>query len=179
MKRRIDGELVFAAALVAFIAAMLIATLQFPPLLRYTPFIAGGLTLVFLGVLIAGTFHPGLLRMTETALQDMWGGGNEGQKFEEAAEAPSPWRSVLRVMGYAVGFLLAVYWFGFFLVTPIFIAIYLTLDAKARPLTALAVAAGLSVVLIFALVNLNVDLWVGRIPEIVPDYIGGAIEPQF
>jgi len=179
MRLRIDGELVFALALVACIVAMLAATLEFPPLLRYTPFITGGLTLLFLLILVAGRFSPRVLTWTETALQDMWGGGGHAQRIEEAVEAPSPWPSVLRVMAYAVGFLLAVYWLGFFLVTPLFIALYLILDAKARPGVAIAVAAGLSGLLILALLHLNVDLWEGRVPEIVPDYLGGAIEPQF
>ena len=178
MKSRIDGEFVFTLALVVFIVAMLLATLAFPPLLRYTPYITGGLTLLFLFVLLAGRINPRILTWTETALQDMWGGGADGQKMEELTEAPSPWPSVLRVMGYAVGYLLGVYLVGFFLVTPAFIALYLILDAKARPVVAISVAAVLSLLLIVALVNLNVDLWIGVAPEIIPDYIGGAIPPQ-
>ncbi len=178
MKSRIDGEFVFALALVAFIVAMLVATMEFPPLLRYTPYITGGLTLLFLCVLLAGRVHPRILTWTETALQDMWGGGADGQKIEETADAPSSWPSVLRVMGYAVGYLLGVYLVGFFLVTPVFIALYLIADAKARPVAAIAVAVTLSFLLIVALVNLHVDLWIGVAPEIIPDYIGGAIPPQ-
>jgi hypothetical protein len=179
MRFRINGEFVFTLALTAFIVAMLIATLAFPPLLRYTPFITGGLTLALLIVLLSGGFFPRVLTWTETALQDMWGGGAESQKVEEAVEVPSPWPSVLRVMGYAVGYLLAVYVLGFFLVTPLFLALYLILDAEARPVTAIAVSAGLSFLMIGALLNLNVDLWSGVAPEIVPDYIGGAIPPLF
>lgn len=179
MRSRVDGELVFGLALMAFIVAMLIATLAFPPLLRYTPFITGGLTLAFLIVLLSGRFFPRVLTWTETALQDMWGGGAEGQKIEEAAEVPSPWPPVLRVMAYAVGYLLAVYVLGFFLVTPLFLALYLVLDGAVKPVTAIAVSAGLSFLMIGALLNLNVDLWTGVAPEIVPDYIGGAIPPQF
>ena len=67
---------------------------------------------------------------------------------------------------------------GFFLVTPIFISLYLILDAKARPVAAISVAVVLSFLLIVALVNLHVDLWIGIAPEIIPDYIGGAIPPQ-
>jgi hypothetical protein len=177
MKRRFDGAFVFTVALTAFVLLMLYATLSFPPQLRYTPFIAGGLTLFLLGVLLTGWFNPRILSWTETALQDLWGGG--GTKIEEAAEAPSPWPSVLRVMAYAAGFLLAVYWIGFFAVTPLFIMAYLLFDAKARPPVAIAVALLLSAALLAVLVHLNVELWPGRMPEIVPDYIGGATEPQF
>ena len=177
MKTRIDGEFVFVLALVAFIVVMLVATLEFPPLLRYTPYITGGLTLLFLFVLLAGRVNPRILTWTESALQDMWGDGADGQKMEELAEAPSPWPAVLRVMGYAVGYLAGVYLVGFFLVTPIFISLYLILDAKARPVAAISVAAVLSFLLIVALVNLHVDLWIGVAPEIIPYYVGGAIPP--
>lgn len=178
MKPRIDGEFVFALALVAFIATMLAATLNFPPLLRYTPFITGGLTLLFLCVLLAGRINPRILSWTEAALQDMWGGGADGRKMESESEPPSPWPVVLRVLGYAVGYLLGVYFLGFFLVTPVFIALYLIADAKVRPVAALSTAAVLSGLLIAALVHLNVDLWIGVAPEIIPDYIGGAVPPQ-
>lgn len=180
MKPRINGEIVFALALVAFIVTMLVATLDFPPLLRYTPFITGGLTLVFLAVLLAGNVDPRILAWTETALQDMWGGGADSQRIAaETVETPSPWPSVLRVMAYAVGYLLAVYFLGFFLITPLFLALYLTLDAGVRPMTAIIVAGAISFLMIVALLNLNVDLWTGVAPEIIPDYIGGAIRPQF
>ena len=179
MRFRINGELVFTLALTAFIVAMLIATLAFPPLLRYTPFITGGLTLAFLILLLSGRFFPRVLIWTETALQDMWGGGAESQKIEEAVEAPSPWPPVLRVMAYAAGYLLAVYVLGFFVVTPLFLALYLILDAKVKPVAAIAVSAGLSFLMLVGLLNLNVDLWTGVAPEMVPDYIGGAIPPLF
>ena len=179
MKPRIDGSVVFSLALVAFVVVILYATLDFPPLLRYTPFIAGGLTLVFLGILLAGSVNPRILRWTETALQDMWGGGAGGHKMEEVTEGPSPWPAVLRVMAYAVGYLLGVYFLGFFLITPLFTALYLILDAKAKPFTAIWISALLSGLLILALLELNVDLWIGVAPEIVPDYIGGAIPPLF
>jgi hypothetical protein len=178
MKSRIDGEFVFVLALVAFVIAMLVATLEYPPLLRYTPYITGGLTLLFLCVLLAGRVNPRILTWTEAALQDMWGGGADGQKLEQMAEPPSSWPAVLRVMGYAVAYLLAVYLVGFFLVTPVFISLYLIADAKVRPAAAISVAAVLSFLLIVALVNLHVDLWIGVAPEIIPDYVGGAIPPQ-
>jgi hypothetical protein len=179
MKSRIDGSVVFTLALVVFVVVILVATLNFPPLLRYTPFIAGGLTLAFLAILLAGAVNPRILSWTETALQDMWGGGAGGHKMEEVAEGPSPWPSVLRVMAYVVGYLLGVYFLGFFLVTPAFTALYLILDAKAKPLVAICISVGLSALLILALLELNVDLWIGVAPEILPDYIGGAIVPQF
>lgn len=178
MKPRIDTELLFTAALSLFVIALLIAAFDLPVLLRYAPFIAGGLTLFFLVVLLAGRFDARILSWTETALKDIWGGGADS-RIEEAEEIPSPWPAVLRVIAYAVGFLLAVYWFGFFLTTPIFILTYLTLDAGARPLSALVASAALSALILVTLTQLNVDLWIGRIPELVPGYLGGAVEPQF
>jgi hypothetical protein len=178
MKYKLDGELVFTLFLMAFVIVVLLATFAFPPLLRYTPFISGGLTAFFLAILIAGRIRPRILEWTETALQDMWGGGAGQQQPGSDADAPAPWPAVIRVMAYAFGYLIGVYFLGFFLVTPIFIALFLILDAKARPLIAIALAIGLCATLLILLRNLNVDLWTGVAPEIIPDLIGGAIVPQ-
>jgi hypothetical protein len=179
MKPRIDGEFVFAAALGLFVLAIVIATFQLPVLLRYGPLIAGGLTFVCIVVLLVGKFHPRILSWTETALQDLWGGGSASRKLEEPEEMPSPWPSVLRVMAYVLGFLLGVYVFGFFVVPPVFVALYLILDAHVKPLAAIAIAVAICVPAVLALTALNVFLWTGIFPEILPGYLGGAVPPQF
>jgi hypothetical protein len=178
MRPKIDGELVFTLFLLAFVLVVLLATFAFPPLLRYTPFISGGLTAFFLAILIAGRIKPQILEWTETTLQDMWGGGAGQLGPSVDADGPAPWPSVVRVMTYAIGYLLGVYLLGFFLVTPVFIALFLIFDAEVRPLIAITIAVVLCGLLMLALRNLNVDLWTGVVPEIIPDLIGGAIPPQ-
>lgn len=179
MKPRIDGEFVFVAILGVFVLVIMIATLQVPVLLRYGPFIAGGLTFVFIVVLLAGKFHPRILSWTETALQDLWGGDSASRKLEEAEDGPAPWAAVLRVMAYALGFLLSLYFLGFFVAPPVFVALYLIFDAHVKPLLAIAIAIGICVSALLALAALNVFLWTGIVPEIVPGYLGGAVPPQF
>lgn len=179
MKPRIDGEFIFAAALGIFVLVILLVTSQLPPLLRYGPFIAGGLTFVFIVVLLAGKFHPGILSWTETALQDLWGGESASRKLEEAEEKPAPWAPVLRVMAYALGFMLGVYLLGFFVAPPVFVALYLIFDARVKPVPAIVFAFGLCGSAALTLAALNVFLWTGIVPEIVPGYLGGAVPPQF
>lgn len=179
MKSRIDGEFVFAAALGLFALVLVIATFRLPVLLRHGPFIAGGLTFFFVVVLLAGKFYPGILNWTESALQDLWGGGAAAGKLEEIEEAPAPWPAVLRVMAYALGFLLGVYALGFFVAPPLFVSLYLIFDARVKPLPAIAVAVAIWAPAVLALAALNVFLWTGIVPEIVPGYLGGAVPPQF
>jgi hypothetical protein len=179
MKPRIDAEFLFTAALGLFVLVLLVAAFDLPVLLRYAPFIAGGLTFACIVVLLAGRFHPRILSWTETALQDLWGDSSQSRRIEEMEEAPAPWRSVLRVTAYVLGFLAAVYLFGFFVVPPAFVALYLVLDAHVRPLRAIAVAVALCVPAVWALNALNVFLWTGVAPELVPGFIGGEVPPQF
>lgn len=179
MKPRIDPEFLFTAALGLFVLVLLYAAFDLPVLLRYAPFIAGGLTFACIAVLLIGRFRPDILRWTETALQDMWGDSSRTRQMEDLEETPAPWRSVLRVAAYVLGFLIATYLFGFFVVPPVFVALYLVLDAHVRPLRAVAVAVAVCVPAVWTLDALNVFLWTGIGPEILPGYIGGEVPPQF
>ena len=178
MKSRINGSFIWTVILGLFVALMVTVAGGFTESLRFTPYLAGFGTLSMVLILLAGTYYPEILRWTETTLQDLWGGGearDEGVAAE--AEEEPPWPAVLRSMFYAVGFLVAVFVFGFALVPPLYIALYLIVEAGVRPRWAVLVAVAATATLIMGMVLLHVEVWAGIIPEIIEGYLGGSIIP--
>lgn len=179
MKPRLNGSFIWTIVLGLFVLLMLIVARGFPDSLQFTPYLAGIGTLAMVLVLLAGNYYPKILRWTETTLQDLWGGGKGGDESEDASESETevPWPAVLRSMSYAVGFLAAVFVFGFAVVPPLFITLYLVVEARVRLLWAAVPAVVASVILVMGMALLNVEVWAGIIPEIVEGYIGGSIIP--
>lgn len=179
MKPRIDGSLVWSVVLGLGTVGFLYTASGFNASLRFTPYLAGFGTLAMLVILLAGHFRPEILRWTETTLQDLWGGGavGDGNKDLSDGEEASPWPAIVRSMSYAVGFLVLVFVFGFPIVTPLYIALYLIVEARARAIWAIPVALGVTTSLVTAMVLLRVEVWAGMIPEIIEGYLGGSIIP--
>ncbi|MFB3120682.1 MAG: hypothetical protein ACE10H_00615 [Candidatus Binatia bacterium] len=178
MKSRIDGSFIFTLFLGLFVLVCLIYARDFPDSLQIATNLAGYTTLALICVLLAGAFYPEILHWTETALQDLWGasGQDKGAVDAVAEEAP-PWPAVLKSIGYAVGFLLFSFLFGFFVVPPIFLATYLIAEAKVRPLWAILAGVIATAILDTGMMMVYVEVWAGIIPEIFEGYIGGAIMP--
>lgn len=178
MKSPINGAFVWTICLGLFVLLQVTVAGGFTEALRFTPYLAGYGTLSMVIVLLAGTYYPEILRWTETTLQDLWGGGGAGDKgVASEAEEDAPWPAVLRSMSYAVGFLVAVFVFGFALVPPLYVALYLIVEARVRPLWAALAALIASFTLIIGMVLLRVEVWAGIIPEIIEGYLGGSIIP--
>lgn len=176
MKVRAKGDFIWTLVLSVFVAALILATGGLLPEVRIVPYLAAIPTLILLLLLLLGEFVPGVLQWTESTLEDLWGG--DGRRPGGAAdETPAPWPAVLRVMGWIVGFLVLFFWFGFFVVPPIFIAAYLVVEAKVAARKAVPVALLVCGSLYGGLSFLMVELWTGAVPEIITDYVGGAIIP--
>lgn len=175
MKSRIDGSFIFTLFLGLFVLICLIFARNLHDTLQIAINLAGYTTLALICVLLAGTFYPEILQWTETALQDLWGAG--GQNEGAAAEKAPPWPAVLKTMGYAVGFLLFSFLFGFFVGPPIFMATYLIAEAKVRPLWAILAGMIATAILDTGMMMVHVEVWAGIIPEIFEGYIGGSILP--
>jgi hypothetical protein len=176
---RINGSFVWSVVLGLFIIFLLIVARGFPDSLRFTPYLAGFGTVAMTLVLLAGNFYPEILRWTETTLQDMWGGSEGGSKDEDSdtENRNQPWPAILLSMSYAVGFFVLVFVFGFTVITPMFISLYLIREARVAAIWAVPVACGVTTALVVAMLWMNVEVWAGIGPEIVPDFIGGAIMP--
>ena len=178
MKTRIDGAFVFALCLGAFILACVIDAAHYPEPLRVAIYLGGFATLALIVLLLAGTFRPEILRWSETTLQDLWGsGGKDEGAAETMSEKALPWPAVLKSMGYAVGFLLLTFVVGLFVAPPIFLATYLIVEARMKPVPAILAGLITTAVLDTGMVLVHVDVWPGIIPEIIEGYLGGAILP--
>ncbi len=179
MKSKPDGSFVWTIVLGFLVLLMVITAHGFPETLQLAPFIAGYGTLAMICVLIAGRYYPEILRWTETTLQDLWGGG-DAETPEDAvssAEATPSWPAVIRSIFYAVGFLALVVVFGLAMITPLFITTYLVVEAQVKLVWAFFAAVVASTILIVGMVMLEVEVWAGIAPEIIPGFIGGSIFP--
>lgn len=176
MKRKFDGEFIFTAALGLFVLACLVETRNLPPALQIASYLAGFITLALIVLLAAGRFRPELLRWTETALQDLWGGSNKDAATLPPEEAP-PWPAIAKSMGYAVGFLGFSFLLGLVLVPPIFLSLYLIVEAKVPAIWAVLSGVVATALLMTGMHLVHIDVWVGAIPEIIPGLLGGSIIP--
>jgi len=181
MKSRFSGSFIWAVLLGLGVLGLVYTARGFPELLQFTPNFAGYGTLAMIAILIIGNFYPGILRWTETTLQDMWGGGKAGEEDAEAEEEASaqetPWIDVVRSISYALGFLIAVFLLGFPAITPIYVTLYLVMEAKVRFIWAALVGVFVTALIVTSMGLLYVEVWAGIIPEITPGYLGGSILP--
>ena len=175
MKRKIDGGFIFTLALGLFVLACLIEAPNLPPTLQIATYLAGCITLALICLLLAGSFWPGLLRWTETALQDLWGSGKEAPTTP--AEEHPPWPAIAKSMGYALGFLGFSFLFGFVFVPPIFLSLYLIVEARVPALWAVLSGVIATALLMTGMHMVHIDAWAGAIPEIIPGLLGGSIIP--
>jgi hypothetical protein len=175
--RSLKGPFVWTVLLTLLVVTFLVTAISFPERVRIAPFLAGGATLALLLVLVAAEFIPRLRRWTEDTSgarpRDNQGGADRNIVPIEWA----PWPIVLRFAAYIVGFFLFVFLLGFFVVPPVFIALFLINEARVGPKWAILSAMIASFSMYGGMVLLNVDIWTGAIPEIVPGLIGGAIIP--
>jgi hypothetical protein len=181
MKNRFSGSFIWTVLLGLFVLGLVYTARGFPDLLQFTPNLAGYGTLAMIAILIIGNFYPGILRWTETTLQDMWGGGKAGEEDAEAEEETmaqeTPWTDVLRSISYALGFLISVFLLGFPAITPIYVTLYLVVEAEVRFIWAAMVGVFVTALIVTSMGLLYVEVWAGIIPEIIPGYLGGSILP--
>ncbi len=180
MKPRLNGGFIWTVLLGLFVALLVTVARGFPDLLQFTPNLAGYGTLAMIAILIVGNFYPGILRWTETTLQDLWGGGKTGggaTAGDDAPEGETPWPDVVRAIAYALGFLIFVFLFGFPAITPIYVTLYLVKEAQVRFVWAALVGVFVTGLIVTGMVLLYVEVWAGIIPEIIPGYVGGLILP--
>lgn len=176
-KGRFTGSFVWTVLLTGLVLAFLFAAAPFPERVRIAPMLVGGTTLVLLLVLLAGAFIPRLGRWSDTTGQAFPVAGEANEKDKAGAVEWAPWPVVIRFAAHIVGFFLFVFLFGFFIVPPLFISLFLIVEAKVTAKWAILSAAIASFSLYGGMVLLNVDIWTGAMPEIIQNLIGGAIVP--
>ena len=134
------GAFVWPCLLALLVAVLLYDARDLPPEVRIVPTLVGATTMLFLVMLLIGAFRPEILSWTQSTIEDLWGGNQRKQRPPDTPEEQPPWSAVLLMMGYAIGFLVAMGLFGYVVVPPFFIALFLVREAKVGVLRAIIVA---------------------------------------
>lgn len=187
MKAKVSGSFVWVAIMAVAVIAMLVDATSLPPTLREVPNLLGWSALVLFALLLVGDVYPAATAWMDTPLEELWQGGEANKAgpgggpdtaSSNKAKSALPWPSVLRVLAYIVGFWVLIFVFGLYLVPPLFIVLFLVVEAGVR-LRHAVLAALIACVLLYAGLHLlQIDLWVGLVPEIVPGIVGGAVMPN-
>jgi hypothetical protein len=187
MKANATGTFVWVAIMAVAVIAMLVEAASLPPTLREVPDLLGWAVLVLFALLLVGEVYPVATAWMDTPLEELWEGGDadkvgpgdvSGASSHNKARDAVPWPSVLRVLAYIVGFWTLIFLFGLYLVPPLFIVLFLVVEAGVR-LRHAVVSTLIACAFLFAGLHfLKIDLWVGVVPEIVPGMVGGAIMPS-
>ncbi len=149
---------------------------------QLTAFVIGIPTIGLLVFLVLAEATPSLVKLTRSfgVSEDDAPEDAEGTEGGAAAamEAGS-WRRVGIVYGWLALYFGMTYVFGFYLSIPVFMTLFLLFESRLRLPYALGVvvAAGAPLYVIFRLV-LDIPLWPGILPRIIPGIIGGGIVPQ-
>lgn len=177
MRVHVRGSLIFSVMLSLFVVVLLVTALQYLREVRVVPFVIGIPTLFLLFILLIGEFYPSVMQWMESTLEDLWGGKTRGSGAGVRSEDMTSWWSILGIVGWAVVFFVLVFFLGFYLVPPLFIAVFLTVEAEVPLHRAILSSLITSAALYGGMALLRVDLWSGAIPEIIPGLLGGAIIP--
>lgn len=177
MRGKWAGSLVWTAVMTVFVGLFILVGFTYPKMVRTVPLVIGLPTFALLLILLIGEFHPPVNRWLEKVLGGQAGGTRLGagerkeQEFDE-------WRPFIVIIIWVFAFYILVFLFGFVLVSPVFIASFLI--RKARMNRALAVTYALvATILIYSGMTglLNVQLWTGAIPSLIPGILGGSMIP--
>ncbi len=149
---------------------------------QLTAFVIGIPTIGLLVFLTLAEVTPSLVKLTgafgvsEDDKPDVSEGAESGGG---ATMEAGSWRRVAIVYGWLVSYFAMTFVFGFYLSIPVFMALFLTFESRLRPLYAVGVTAatGIPLYAIFRIL-LDIPLWPGILPRIIPQIIGGGIVPQ-
>ena len=153
---------------------------------QLTAFVIGVPTIVLLVFLVLAEATPSLVRLTGAfgvseddkpdVAEGSEGGGGSGSAG--GMEAGS-WRRIGIVYGWLLFYFALTFVLGFFLAIPIFMTLFLRYESRLSFPQALGVmvAAGIPLYVVFRPL-LDIPLWAGILPRIVPGVIGGGIVPQ-
>lgn len=187
MQARSIGTCVWIAVMAVAVIAMLVDATSLPPLLREMPILLGWTALVLFALLLLGQAYPAAIAWMDAPLQGLLqdGAANKASPGDgpdttpdKAATDTVSWPPVLRVLAYIIGFWVSVFVFGLYLVPPLFIVLFLVAEAGVRVRHAILSTLIACALLFAGLHLLEINLWVGVVPEMVPGIVGGAVMPS-
>ena len=88
------------------------------------------------------------------------------------------WQRVVTIYGWLVGFFVGVLVFGYYIATPIFLVTFFVKESGLALMRAVLVTIGVSIILLLVFyLLLDIPLWPGVLPRIIPHIIGGGSLP--
>lgn len=181
MKTLRKASFIFTLLLLLLVLSMVVASFGYRPKARLFPLVIGVPTLLMLVFLAAAEFFPRFSKRLEVGIETFFGGRlsevAEGGNARETSET-SGWVRVGTIFGWLVLLFGLVFFAGFYVASPPFLLLFFLVEAKLSWPRALAftLAISIPIYLIFDL-GLNMSIWPGAIPEIIPDFLGGGIVP--
>ena len=175
-------NLVVYAFLLAIALSIVIGATAYAGKQRLTAFVIGVPTIGLLMFLVLAELTPRFVRLTrafgasdddapESAEGDAGGSGG-------GMEAGSNKRVAI-VYGWLALYFGVTFALGFYAAIPIFMTAFLIFESRLKPAYAVAVtiAAGALLYLVFETL-LEIPLWAGALPRVVPGVFGGGVVPQ-
>jgi hypothetical protein len=167
------GRLVVDGVIAVVIVLALIDMQSIPEKARFMPQLVAWATLALVVLPIALHLFPALQRWAAFATP------RSDDISSQQAEPPGEWPRALLVITYILAFWLLVFLFGFYLVPPVAITLYLVTEGKVRIHRAVLAALIATALMLFGMDVLGVGVWTGAGPELIRGYVGGEVMPLF
>ena len=180
MKSRPSGELRLILVIGAVVALMLFEAQSLPSNVRMAPNLLGFASMGLILLLVVGEIYPPAMKYMGSPITDLVGAKESKDPAwgDDEVSDRARWIPVLRIMAYVAGFWLLVVFFGLILIPPIFVICFLVFEARVRFKIAVLSSLIACTILITGLLLLNVEMWLGAIPETIPGVLGGSILPS-
>ena len=180
MSKRVDGiNLLVCSFLMTITLALVLGSFVYDGKQRLVAFVIGFPTIAMLAFLMLASLSPVLLAYLRPI----------GVSDDDAPEAQSEnatnnmdagtWRRVAIVYGWLMAYYVMTFVLGYYVATPIFLVAFLTRESGLTWIKSLGVMT-VSLVpfyVIFRLI-LDIPLWPGMLPRILPGILGGGSIPQ-
>jgi len=161
MKIHNIGRFIFTIALILFVLLLIISSFSYPKNQRMIPLIISVFTFICL---------------ISTTILDL---SPKTQSEASIKEEEQPWAKVFIIMAWMALFFMVIFFFGFITAIFSFCLFYLVIQAKLSWSKAIIFTLIVAFSIYgFFILGLNVTLWPGLIPEIVPNILGGGELPQ-
>lgn len=182
MIRRLNGVTLLVEGFLMTIAlSIVLGAFAYEGKQQLVAWVIGIPTITLLVVLIIAETVPSLLRYTRALGVSEDDAPDAGDSDGPPAMEAGTWRRVGIVYGWLAIYFVAIFAFGFYIATPVFLVAFLTWESKLTLYYASGVMAVALVPLyiIFRLI-LDIPLWPGVFPtmKVIPGIIGGGSIPQ-
>ncbi|WP_172294783.1 tripartite tricarboxylate transporter TctB family protein [Pseudoruegeria sp. HB172150] len=167
------GKVIVDAVLAVIILVAVVDAQGLPQQARMMPTVVGIATLVFLTLGIAAELFPKHAEFLKPRTP------RSDDRNQMQAEQPAEWGAALRVISYVLLFWVLIFFFGFYVVPPVLVALYLGFEGGVRWRFAIPLAILATLLTLAGLAVLRVQPWIGAGPELIDGYVGGAVMPLF